>query len=214
MSRQKRMPNIYIVGAQCTGKTTLVNELAIQFGALSRTLGIDEPQIISEVARTVLNRHHFVADDISSSPSRSLALQALIVAAQADAETNALSRRTWFISDRSCLDPVVYARRYVGFVPAREMEHAANWLELRERMVGSLIIVCEAGSEWLNDDGVRLMPEGREDWLSFHRMFCTLLDETGLPYWVLPCKMDRLSQRAQFVLSKWSDAANITLGLV
>ncbi|KAK3937349.1 AAA domain-containing protein [Diplogelasinospora grovesii] len=212
MSNGKKTPsNIYIVGAQCTGKTTLVRELQAQFQAsLSREAtdnDIDEsPQIISEVARAVLRQHRFATEDIRSSPERSLALQKLILAAQVDAEREALGKSSWFISDRSGIDPVVYARKYVGADAAREMmAQSTSWLELKDRMVGSLVTVCEAGATWLMDDGVRLMPEDRGDWLQFHDMFCELLDELGLPYFVLPCKMHSLSERVQFVLSKWHE---------
>ncbi|KAK1763799.1 AAA domain-containing protein [Phialemonium atrogriseum] len=213
MSSEQKIPNIYIIGAQCTGKTTLVNRLSVELYCSSAVLGIDKPQIISEVARTVLKQHQFVTEDIRSFPERSLALQQLIVAAQVDAERDALSRSSWFISDRSGIDPVVYASKYVSGESAMEMQRSTGWLELKERMAESLVIVCEAGATWLKDDGVRLMPEDQEDWLQFHRMFCTLLDESRLPYCVLPCNIHSLSERAQFVLSKWHELANIAPGL-
>ncbi len=52
--------------------------------------------------------------------------------------------------------------RYVGQDSARPLCESAEWLELRDRMAESLLIVCEAGCDWLADDGVRLMPEDRE----------------------------------------------------
>lgn len=200
-------PNIYIVGAQCTGKTTIINELKHKFHALTPTLLIDEPHIVSEVARSVLKQHPIETESIRSDPQQSLDLQRRILAAQADAEETALSRASWLISDRSGLDPLAYARRYAGADAADAMMRSDTWTKLKRRMSRSVVIVCEAGAEWLRDDGVRLMPKDSEDWMSLHELFCEMLDEAGLPYHVLPATMTDTSQRVDFVLSKWSRVA-------
>ena len=197
----KTTPNIYIIGAQCTGKTTLVNALR-QYVQSDPDLKQSTPHIISEVARTVLQKHGFTADDIRSSPGRSLALQRLILDAQFAAERSALEGNGWFISDRSGVDPIVYATRYVSKDSATLLCQSDEWLELRGRMAASLVIVCEAGCDWLADDGVRLMPEDREDWVQFHEMFCKFLDEAGLDYQQLPSSLEDLSSRVKFVVSK------------
>jgi hypothetical protein len=36
------------------------------------------------------------------------------------------------------------------------------------------------GVDWLTDDAVRLMPEGRYDWIGFQQLFCGCLDDLGL----------------------------------
>jgi predicted ATPase len=191
--------NIYIVGAQNTGKTTLVKALRDHFNQ-------DEtypPRVITEVARTVLEKHSFTADDIKSSPARALALQQLILQAQVNAERLALKEGKWFISDRSGIDPIVYAVKHVSKDAKSHLIKSAEWLELRDRMRESVIVVCEAGADWLTDDGVRLMPESREDWIDFHQLFCRCLDELGLNYEVLPCGTTSLRERVSFVLWKW-----------
>ena len=66
-----------------------------------------------------------------------------------------------------------------------------------------MIIVCEAGADWLTDDGVRLMPENREDWIEFHQLFCSCLDASGLDYEVLPSNVTSLRERVAFVLRRW-----------
>ncbi|KAK4665194.1 uncharacterized protein QC763_510390 [Podospora pseudopauciseta] len=53
-------PNIYIVGAQCTGKMTLVKNLHANFEFNSSH---EPPVLITEVARTVLKKHSFTAAD-------------------------------------------------------------------------------------------------------------------------------------------------------
>jgi nicotinamide riboside kinase len=207
MSTKVMIPNIYIVGAQSTGKTTLVNRLKLELSAfLSQAgLAIDEPQIISEVARTVMRENRFMTEEIRDSPERSLALQKLILSAQLESEETALSKGSWFISDRSGIDPVVYAWRYVGPEQATEMRQSVTFRELQKRMVPSLIVVCEAGTAWLQNDGFRLMPETHQDWLQLHQIFCTLLDELNLPYVVIPSRMSALSDRAELVLSQWRE---------
>ncbi|KAK0741404.1 hypothetical protein B0T18DRAFT_432516 [Schizothecium vesticola] len=76
--------NVYIVSAQCTGKTTLVNRLDQHFHDNPPPAGT--PAIIKEVARTVLVQHNFTADDITSSQERCLLLQRFILETQTKAE--------------------------------------------------------------------------------------------------------------------------------
>ena len=195
--------NIYIIGAQCTGKTTLVAALQDHFRhqefQSSQGQLPSPPSIITEVARTVLRAHNFTASDITSSPSRSLDFQQLILKAQYEAETGVA--KSWYISDRSGLDPIIYAKRYVGLDAAELMTKTEIWGILRERMSRSLIIVCEAGMDWLTDDGVRLMPADQADWIAFHDLFCSSLQEAGLEFGVLPRTMKDIKQRVDFVLN-------------
>ena len=195
--------NMYIVGAQCTGKTTLVTALQAHFRAQvpqsSQCQPPSLPSIITELARTVLREHEFTASDITSSPSKALSFQQLILKAQYEAETSITE--PWYISDRSGLDPIVYANRYVGSSAAEAMMGTKIWRDLRERMSRSLIIVCEAGMDWLTDDGVRLMPADRADWIAFHDLFCNSLREAGLEFTVLPRSIKDIEQRLDFVLN-------------
>jgi hypothetical protein len=194
-------PNIYIVGAQCTGKTTLVNALRAHFTPTPTANPNPNPNlnphpppaIITEVARRVLTKHNFTAADVRT-PARSLALQQLILQAQATAERDALNpnqnpggEASWFISDRSGADPIAYAVRYVGADTARAaLADSAEWATLRARMREAVVVVCEAGegvAGWLRDDGVRLMPEDLGEWVGFHGLFCGFLGGEGGVYW-------------------------------
>lgn len=194
--------DIYIVGAQSTGKTTLVKALENYFKG-ANGYRIDRPKIITEVARTVLQQHNFTANDIKSSPARALALQQLILQAQLSAERAVSEQGEWFVSDRSGVDPIVYARKYVSKDAEGDLIKSTEWLELWGRMRKSVVIVCEAGADWLADDGVRLMPESREDWVGFHELFCSCLKDCGLNYEVLPCDVTSLHERVAFVLERW-----------
>jgi nicotinamide riboside kinase len=207
MNYRSKPRDVYIVGAQCTGKTTLVKALQDHFNDGDHSYErdghrISRPKIIAETARIVLQENNFTADDIKSSPTRALALQQLILQAQLSAE-RAMLTGEWFVSDRSGVDPIVYARRYGNKDAESALIKSPEWLELRERMRKSVVIVCEAGAEWLTDDGVRLMPESREDWIGFHQLFCSCLDDLGLNYEVLPCNVTSLHERVTFVLERW-----------
>ena len=76
------------------------------------------------------------------------------------------------MSDRSGFDPVIYAMRHVGEREARGLKGLDHWKELRTGMEKGLVVICEAGADWLIDDGVRLMPKDKADCIAFHRMFC------------------------------------------
>ncbi|KAK8024373.1 hypothetical protein PG993_012439 [Apiospora rasikravindrae] len=207
--------SIYIIGAQSTGKTTLVHALEDHFSQLS-----SPPAVIHEVARALLRqrgtvnssdrtRHSgcYTVDDIRASPTRSLDLQRRILAGQARAEHDVVKSskhgsQHWLVSDRSALDPVAYAWQYVGPGAARGLM-TPEWRRMRDRMAGSLIVLCEAGVDWLTDDGLRLMPTSSEEWYRTHEVFCQVLKEARLSYVVLPRSVSTTEERMAFVLRSW-----------
>ena len=195
--------NIYIIGAQSTGKTTLVTALADYFENQVNTSQepISKPKVLKETARDVLKRHNFTANDIVTSRSKAMELQQLIMKAQAQAELSL--DEDWYISDRSGLDALAYMRRYVGEKEERELRASVDWQGVEQRMREGLVVLCEAGGEWLIDDGVRLMPKDKEDWVQMHHLFCALLDEIGLKYIVMPTTIQGLESRVAFVMSEW-----------
>ncbi|KAK1657949.1 AAA domain-containing protein, partial [Colletotrichum godetiae] len=194
-------PNICIIGAQCTGKTTLVNALETYFTtAQPLATACPRPIVIREVARSVLQAHALTAADIRSSRDRTLELQKLILHAQVKVERQALQTGAWFVSDRSGVDPICYALTYADRKEASLLLASEEWEELRNRMAEALVVVCESGADWLNDDGVRLMPLDSNEWMELHNMFCKLLDDLGLSYVILPSKLVDLDGRVDFVL--------------
>ncbi|CVL08459.1 uncharacterized protein FMAN_05188 [Fusarium mangiferae] len=205
MSLNSYIPNIYIIGPQSTGKTTLVNKLKADLEHWLADSAIDKPQIVSEVARTVLAKHKYSAEDIQTSTTRCFELQQLILEAQAAAEKEALKTSSWFISDRSGLDPLVYAKRYAAPDAVERLKHLPVWKAVKARMESSLIVVCEAGTPWLLDDGVRLMPGSDQQWMQLFHDFCQLLGEVGLEYCVVPRTVLDLSDRAEFVWARWTE---------
>ncbi|TFB03407.1 hypothetical protein CCMA1212_004427 [Trichoderma ghanense] len=195
--------NIYIIGAQCTGKTSLVNALEASFANLFKAT---PPVIIREVARSVLRTHGFTASDITSDPGRCLQLQSLILEAQLNSEREALARNPWIISDRSGLDPIIYASRHIGDEAVKLLTSSEHWQELRERMSQSLVFVCETVEAWLVSDGVRLMPRDVEDWMEYDREFCRMLEAEGIGYQIMPRSVGELDDRVAFVWSRWEKA--------
>jgi hypothetical protein len=110
---------------------------------------------------------------------------------------------SWFISDRSGLDPIIYAQRHVSAQFAEQMMALEEWQQLRDRLAKSLIFVCEIRSEWLSNDGVRLMPLDGEDWQRYHEMFCSRLEALNIEYYVVPSAMSDLRERVSYVWCKW-----------
>ena len=203
--RTPKPPNIYVVGAQSTGKTTLVSALDTYFEQHRTYLSeqVARPHIIKEVARSVLRDHHFTADDITTSKPRALQLQRLILNAQSKAERS--FGQEWYITDRSGLDPLAYAHRYVGDEEARQLRQEEAWQDVEKRIRKGLVVMCGVGGEWLVDDGIRLMPESRDDWAEFQSLFCSLMDELGIEYTILPSSVRDLGSRVDFVIEQWQN---------
>jgi len=67
-----------------------------------------------------------------ASPSRAFQLQRDILVAQWEAEASASSDAScpWYISDRSSVDPIVYARLFSGDAAKKEMIEFPVWGEL------------------------------------------------------------------------------------
>jgi nicotinamide riboside kinase len=210
--------SIYIVGAQSTGKTTLANALKMYFDDAENhsqqqpTISAKPPKLIAEVARNVLRDDKFTTSDVNSSPERAFDLQRRILNAQARAESTIDSE--WFISDRSGLDPIIYAQRYIGKGAAQILLMSEEWKMLEERMRRSLVIVCEPKTDWLVNDGVRLMPENEKDWRAFHELFCAFLKNAKMKYIMLSCDIADLEERIRLVVRHWESSSESTNSLM
>lgn len=195
------MKNLYVVGAQCTGKTTLVNALEDDYKSNNIGRNLPQPSVIREVARTVLKEKGFNRDDITTSPARALQLQQHILDAQLRAESSQIDESTsnWYICDRSGLDPIVYAQLFAGKSAADDMLASKAWRTLEHYMKNGIVILCEAGCTWLTDDGIRLMPEGLDDWMRVDSTFRKLLDARGITYRIISKDMINLQERLETV---------------
>ncbi|RDW87960.1 hypothetical protein BP5796_03654 [Coleophoma crateriformis] len=206
MNLNNQYQNIYIIGPQSTGKTTLVNALEKAFASGDDSISsynFTRPSIIREVARTVMKTCNFTRDDITNSPTKALRLQELILKAQLKAEEAVLNgspSTSWFISDRSGLDPIVYAKLFVGEDAAQQMISSDEWKTLEERMKHGLVVLCEAGCTWLVDDGTRLMPKDEEDWLRVNSGFHEVLETLAIDNILMSKSILDLQQRVKVVL--------------
>ena len=109
MCETSKYQEIYVLGPSSSGKTTLCD-------ALSQRLDIRDPLYIKEVARRVMAAHGFTRDDTDT-----YEMQHAIMRGQLDAECTAIkhiaaasneaeqSGRLMLLSDRSAIDPIVYA---------------------------------------------------------------------------------------------------------
>jgi nicotinamide riboside kinase len=197
------MKNIYVIGAQSTGKTTLVDALeeCLSLDNSSRNGQSKQPYIIREVARKVLKEKGYSRVDIETSPTRALQLQQHILEAQHNAELEATAQDTspWYISDRSGLDPIVYASIFGGAEAAETMLASEIWLEMEARMKAGVVVLCEAGCEWLIDDGTRWMPSDAEQWMRVDAAFRDMLEARGIRYDIVKKDMKGIGERVEFV---------------
>jgi nicotinamide riboside kinase len=194
------MKTVYIIGAQCTGKTTLVNALEKSYDADAGGSSHAEPSIIREVARTVLREKEYSREDIANSPVRAFELQKHILEAQHIAETigGTSNPDSWCVCDRSGLDPIVYASLFVGPEAAAEMLASQLWKELKARMKDGIVILCEAGCHWLVDDGTRMMPNDGTQWTQIDDAFRNLLQSQGIGYSIVSKDLADLGERVAY----------------
>ncbi|KUI59937.1 hypothetical protein VP1G_07159 [Cytospora mali] len=193
--------NIYLIGAQSTGKTTLFNALRTCFSTPENSEEV--PQSIEETARIIFKQEgfEFAAVDTLSDFDKYLSIQRTILRAQLKAEDEALRKGNWFISDRSGLDCLIYASNCIGREGAGVLSQTSELEQLKARMQEGRIIVCEPVADWLKDDrtGLRPIPKSKENWFAIHQEFCRLLDDLGWNYEVLPSGMTSLEEGVAFV---------------
>lgn len=192
-------PSIYIIGAQCTGKTTLVE-------AVEEYLGKEESQpsftVIKELARGILETASVNRDDIRAGSQKARHFQSLVLEGQFEQEFDSHARGL-ILSDRSGIDPIAYATLYCSREAGKELCDKPIWVWLRSRMQGSLVVLCEPVTAWLFDDGTRLMPKDDDEWFELHKVFMELLQESNIAFEVLPATCYSKEERMAFVLEKW-----------
>lgn len=191
--------NIYIVGAPCTGKTTLLRGLQKHFAEVEPKADVVQPATIAEVARAVLLQLDINRDDIGNSPNKCQELQSAILEAQSAAESRLSQKGQWYISDRSGLDPIVFAQLYVGQEAAENLLQSPAWQSLEHNMREGVVILCESGCSWLTDDGTRLMPRDVDEWRRFDRAFVELLRQSNIEYTLLSKDMVSIEERVDLV---------------
>ena len=193
--------SIYIIGAQCTGKTTLVEAVAQRLQSNEAKLSFST---IKELARGILKTASVNRNDIRAGTEKAMEFQRLVLSAQVNEELDRESHG-FIVSDRSGVDPIAYARLYGPPEAAKKLLESFDWGLLRERMRQGLVILCEPVPEWLFDDGTRLMPADDEEWHKLHQVFIGLLREAGVAFEVLPATCTSKEERTEFVLDRWGN---------
>lgn len=194
--------NIYVVGAQGTGKTTIVNGLKRHYEPELECSDPETPKYVPEIARRLLEELQISGDDIKISPEAYLQFQKALLQGQYKAEAalssfhNGLS---WYISDRSGLDPIAYTQLYVSKEAADILLASKSWKSLETKMRDGLVVLCESGCSWPMEDGLRSVPEDLTEWTRIHRGFEQLLKARGIQYIIVPAAMSELEDRVALV---------------
>ncbi|KAJ5042665.1 AAA domain-containing protein [Bipolaris maydis] len=193
-----KQSNLYLIGPQCSGKTTLLNALRAFYSDRDpASHGIEQPFFIEEVVRVIMHEKGFQARDLYDSV-RGLQLQTHILLRQNQIEEQLKDR--WFLADRSALDTLVYAKQYTGTDAFKALASTKEWENSRLRMQYATVIVCEAGNtEWLSADKVRLAYQDTAGWKALNESFFVMLREYGISYSVLPNAVKDLGERVALV---------------
>ncbi|KZT63462.1 hypothetical protein DAEQUDRAFT_733789 [Daedalea quercina L-15889] len=193
-SREAAGRAVYVLGPSSSGKSTLCD-------ALARYLGLDRARYVREVARTVMREQGFTRKDVDT-----YAMQHAIMTAQLNAEEAIQARSIGatddtgvvLLSDRSAIDPIVYASTSKS-PAAEDMRHRLMQnpqfqatLPLYRR---SLFIVLQPVKEWIRDDGVRSL----EDPWQYNKQLFATLEELNIPYVTIGADLKDIDSRVAFV---------------
>jgi predicted ATPase len=198
------MSNLYLIGPQCAGKTTLLEALqayyAIDANREFENRHVERPAIIEEVVRTVMHEKGFTVQHLEN-PDKGFELQQCILLGQYNAEETL--QDGWYMSDRSGLDALVYANTYLGASAAKKLENMDEWSTLRKRMQDGVVVVCEAGNpDWLSEDRVRMAYNNTVEWERLNNEFYAMLTHYDIEYTVLPKHVRDLRERVSFITNK------------
>lgn len=97
----------------------------------------------------------------------------------------------------------MFTKRFVGEAEVGQLKAMPEWAHLSANMKRSLVLLCEAGVEWLVDDGTRLMPVDKEEWMAFHHTFCEVLEDAQIPYVVIQNTLAGRKERVDFAYRQW-----------
>ncbi|PLB47670.1 hypothetical protein P170DRAFT_476353 [Aspergillus steynii IBT 23096] len=193
--------NVYIVGAHCTGKTTLIDALKEHFtpALCTEIFGTKtmHPYFLDEVVRLIMELEKRTADQVRD-PIEGFKLQAHTLGTQFQFET--VFNELWLLSDRSGIDPIVYAHFFLGSEASDRLVAMEEWDILRTKMKDGLVILCEPTNAcWLSTDPVRVALHDLEEWRALGNAFKDWLDAQGIRYVPIPADLEKLEWRVQFV---------------
>jgi predicted ATPase len=200
-NKSQKPPNIYLIGPQCAGKTTLLEALrayyAIDASREFENQRVECPAIIEEVVRRVMHGKGFNVQDLKN-VDRGFELQQRILLEQYNAEE--ILQDEWYISDRSGLDALVYAKAYIGVSAAKKLENTGEWNRLQKRMQDAVVVFCEAGNaDWLSEDEVRMAYSNTAEWERLNKEFHAMLIQHDIGYIILPKHVRDLQERVALI---------------
>jgi len=164
---------IYVVGPSATGKTTLCK-------ALASRLDVKEPAFITEVARKVMRETGFSREDVGKLAMQLAILKAQVLADHQARAAVAENASPVLLSDRSAIDPIVYAYLSGDSGPslASVLLNTEEFNQVIEAYRRSKFVLLTPIPEWVVDDGVRSLGDGRACFGHFRY----LLKELSIPY--------------------------------
>lgn len=187
--------SVYFVGPGSTGKTTLAKALVEK--CTSDTF------MLTEVGRTVFQNSGYVASDISDDPTKCYNLQKAILLVQCQKEKELLDTNRRCISDRSAIDPIVYAKFYIKVDTFESLTDLEDWrrtkLKYQDENV-TLIVLIEPNQAFLKDDGTRKLPNDSEDWFAFYKCFISFMTQNEIPFKIIPENLTDINQRVDQVI--------------
>jgi nicotinamide riboside kinase len=193
---QGPLVDVYVIGPQSTGKTTLVT-------ALRAKLGKDTP-VIEEVARTVMRERGYSREDVDSADiNRKFSMQRDIFKEQMRQEISFQRDKIRFLSDRCAIDPLVYLMHYSGKEVVQRITMTDEWRRLRNRYRDpkrSLVILLLPVDEFLTDDNVRYVAKTLEDWYSLAESFRRFMLEENILFIEIGKECVNLEERVQQIV--------------
>ncbi|KAI6122036.1 AAA domain-containing protein [Pisolithus sp. B1] len=193
--RQMSPIQVYVIGPSSTGKTTLCN-------AVAKSVGLPTRCYITEVARQVMRSKGYTRADVGT-----VEMQRAIMLAQLEKEANAFACARWgnsegelILSDRSGIDPIVYAimtAKNEGEARQKEamlVDIPAFQMALR-RYKDAIFLLLNPVEEWLVDDGVRSL-DHHEHCI---KVFRQVLDKYGIKYQEIGAETKKIEDRVRLL---------------
>lgn len=187
--------SVCFIGPQSTGKTTLSNALQEKFGS--------NVFLLKEVARTVLKTFDCNTDHIFSDSEKCYDLQKRILFAQCRSEFQLAEQHTIYISDRSAIDPIVYAKFHLKPEAHQSLCELDIWKNMKlvyQNQSEMLLVLIEPNEMFLKSDGTRKMPQDLKEWSLLHECFVSFLSEHNIPCKVIPGNVTSIEQRTAMVM--------------
>ena len=108
----------------------------------------DRPQahlvVITEVAHELVLRNEVHPSEIQSGQEIAMELQKGTLETQMIREEHAANVANLILSDRSGVDPVVFATKYGGMAHGQILSISNSWTYLRERMQRGQVVLCKS----------------------------------------------------------------------